>query len=178
MNSMMNQYRLLHSEERGVTESENLSYESLRRHITRLLADNRFTMRLPKVVDVRRCISRETLVAWYNLPDVIRLLASPKQHPSLIFNADETEINRKGSAPGSVAGLVGQQPCVVVKDLTTSHVSLFLAISAAGMSAPCVVLHGKPNVFVKRADLLPQLRFFRTANGYMDKVTLMKIVFR
>jgi len=33
MNGMMNKYRLLHSEERGVTESENLSYESLRRHI-------------------------------------------------------------------------------------------------------------------------------------------------
>ena len=101
-------------------------------------------------------VSRKTLAAWFSLPNVIRLLASSKQHPCLIFNASETEINRKGSAPGRFAGWIGEQPCVLVKDITFSHVSLFISTPAAGMFAPCVVLHRKPNIYVNKAEHLCQ----------------------
>jgi len=103
--------------------------------------------------------------------------ALKEAHCRFIFNADETELNRKGGAPGLVACPEGEQPCVVVDNRTGSHVSLFLFISADGeVAKPYVVLHGKPHAYCHCEDQIPQIKLVETENGYMDKPTFKRIM--
>ena len=69
-------------------------------HIQRLYREVGYTMVTPKVVDAKRCAVYSTLQAWYRLPALQKSLG--KILPALLFNADETQICRKGGAPGKV----------------------------------------------------------------------------
>jgi len=53
------------------------------------------------------------------------------EHPCLLFDADGTEINRKGRPPEKVVG----------DGLNESHTSLFLIVSATGEVLDPIVCH-------------------------------------
>ena len=175
MSSMIEKYTELHITIVGARFAERLSRDGIRRRINELLRQNKFRMRTPKVIEAKRCIRYETTYYWYHDPDVVRILTTVD--PAFLFNADETEINRKGGAPGKVACKEGEQPCLVVEDRGGSHVTLFLVISAVGeVMTPTVVLHGPPQEYVKCPHLLPQLKFYETGNGYMTKECFKQIM--
>ena len=94
MNSMILKYTDLHPTFVGARFAEKLSRDGVRRRINDLLRQNNFSMRTPKVIEAKRCIKYETVFNWYHDPDVVTILTSV--HPMFLFNADETEINRKG----------------------------------------------------------------------------------
>ena len=176
MSCMISKYRYVHQNVVGKKSADNLNREGIRRRINWLLNLNGFSMRTPKIIDARRCIRFETLLQWFTNKDVVKALTSV--HPLFLFNADETEINRKGGAPGKVACEEDEQPCMVVEDLEGSHVSLFLVISAAGEAMDTVVIHGTPHEYLKPEikDQMPQLHLYETANGYMDKACFKRIM--
>lgn len=144
----MEKYTELHVANFGARSAESLNRDGIRRRINDLLSQNEFKMRAPKVIDAKRCIRYETVYNWYHNQDIVDILTSV--HPAFLFNADETEINRKGGAPGLVACKEGEQACLVVEDRTGSHVTMFLVISAVGeVMVPSVVIHGPPHEYVK-----------------------------
>jgi len=116
MRNMIEKYEELHNQcvALGFKICAKLNREGIRRRINVLLRSNGYRMRTPKVVDTKRCIKFETLYIWFHDDEVAKALSSV--HPSFLFNADETEINRKGGAPGKVATPEGEQSCVVVED--------------------------------------------------------------
>ena len=165
---MIAKYRLLYKDFLGVEASHRLSREGVRRRINSLLRENHMVMRLPKVVEAKRNVRFETVDMWFKDLDV---------HPMFLFNADETEINRKGGVPGKVATEEGKQLTLPVEDRTGSHVSLFLVISADGqVMNPHVVLHGGPHSFVHCEDSSPQIKLVETENGFMDKAAFRSIM--
>ena len=165
---MIAKYRQFYKEVLGDEASKKLSRDGIRRRINTLLRAHHMVMRLPKVVEAKRNVRFETVDLWFKDLNVIKALTSV--HPMFLFNADETEINRKGGAPGKVATEEGKQLTLPVEDRTGSHVSLFLTISADGsVMDPYVVLHGGPRTYVHCEDLLNQIKLVQTQNGYMDK---------
>ena len=147
----------------------------IRRHIWELLKNHGYVLRRPKIIDAKRCITYETLDAWYKNPDVAKALTN--MPGAFVFNADETEINRKGGCPGMVVAKKKEQPCIVMADRSGSHASLFIIISAAGeLINPTCLLHGKPDHFDIDPKNAPQIACYRTENGYMDRATFKKIM--
>ena len=168
MGRMIAKYRQLHRSFLGYEVSVKLSREGVRRRINSLLRENHMVMRLPKVVEAKRNVRFETVNLWFNDLYVIKALSSV--HPMFLYNADETQINRKGGAPGKVATEEGTQLTLPVEDRTGSHVTLFPVISAEGeVMTPYVVLHGGPHAYIHCEDRLPQIKLVETGNGYMDK---------
>jgi len=98
--------------------------------------------------------------------------------PKLLFNADETEVNRKGCFKGKVATKSKKQPCIAARDRSGSHASLFIIVSAAGsVVEPTFLLHGKPERYVSDPSLFEdKLVCVHTKNGYMDKGTFKSIM--
>ena len=149
---MISKYRDLHGIILGEEKAKQLNSEGIRRRINNILVCHGYHMRTPKLLDAKRCIRYETLRLWFENEDVVKALTSV--HPMFLFNADKTEINRKGGAPGKVACKEGEQPCLVVEDRSGSHVSLFLVVSATGERMDTIVFHGKPHQYVKPALFL------------------------
>ena len=75
--------------------------ETIRRHLSTLLEVNGFKFFRPKIMDAKRFIKYETLAVWYADPLVRKALGNV--HPTLLFNADETSVNRKPYYTGKVA---------------------------------------------------------------------------
>lgn len=134
--NMVGVYIDIHSVYFGDEAGELLNEEGVRRHLTLLLRENGYRMRKPKIVDARRCIKREKLEKWFRDPAIRRCLDNA--HPRLVFNADETEINRKGYFSGKVACRGKKQPSIAARDRSGSHVSLFITVSAASLSSRAV----------------------------------------
>ena len=148
--------------------------EVSRQHISFLLHQNGWRMTRPKNLDIKRCVAYKTLKDWYSNEQVQKLLTTVD--PRLLFNADETDLNRKGSGPRWVAAQGSKQPVFVTTEHTGSHVSLFLMVSASGMPVfPFPVLHGKPAKF---ADVSENefVKCYLTPKGYMTKFTFEKIM--
>ena len=143
MVKMKDVYRDKHAEIVSPRAAEALNEQSIRRRITDILKSHGFCMNNPKVLNSKRCVSFQTLKRWYDDKDVVRVLSDV--HPALLFNADETEINRKGSSPGMLAGPISKQQTVAIADRSGTHVTLFVMVSAAGEAVyPSIVLHGGP----------------------------------
>ena len=176
MPKMIKMYCRLWIELGGVVERVySLSREGIRHHIYDLLDKLGYEMRQPKVIDAKRCITFASLDAWYKDPEVRTALKG--KYRCLIFNADETECNRKAASPGPVASKKGVQPCVALSDRSGSHVSLFMIISAAGdLVPPTVVLHGNPDVFLPNTLAAPQVKCVRTKKGYMERETFKMLM--
>ena len=173
---MVTVYREIHCDVNGIEEGENLSDEGIRRHIFSLLEKNGYKMRKPKIVDAKRCIKFDTLKSWYQDDAIMNSLKDI--HPRLLFNADETEINRKGYFRGKVASFGKTQPRIAARDRTGSHVSLFIIISAAGsLVEPAFVLHGNPEKYISAPSLFDdKVKCIHTANGYMERETFKMIM--
>jgi len=83
---------------------------------------------------------------WFKDPEVQRILKNTDDR--FLFNADETDLNRKGGGPRWVAAPQGEQPTNYTKDHGSSHVTLFLMVSASGVPVfPFAVVHGSPKQF-------------------------------
>jgi len=111
---------------------------------------------------------------WYNDEKVQKVLKTVD--PRLLFNADETDLNRKGGGPRWVASGGSKQPVFITTDHNGSHVSLFLMVSASRMPVfPFPIIHGKP---VKFADVRNNeyVKLYLTPKGYMTKSTFEKIM--
>ncbi len=172
---MIAAYRQFFCEVHGKEEEEQLIDEGIRRHLNRILPENDFRMRNTKTIDAKRCISYDILDAWFKDPEVSEALRNV--HPRLLFNADETEINRKRYITGKVACKGNTQPCIVAGDRSGSHVSLFIIVTAAGsVVKPVHILHGRPCKYVNNPDLFPDVNCIYTSNGYMERDTFKKIM--
>jgi len=99
--NMIEMYRQLHCQAFGENEEYVLTDEGLRKHVSELLVKNDYKMRAPQVVDAKRCIKYDVLDAWYR--DRLIHQALEKKHPRLVFNGDETEIQRRAYFKGKVA---------------------------------------------------------------------------
>jgi len=173
---MIMQYRELYKKlKRG--QEIKATDEGIRRQIYVLLNKIGFIMQNPKKVECKRCVSYDTLCKYYkNLSD---LKVFENLDPCLLFNADETEVSRKGDFPGKVASHEGEQPCCVVEDKSGTHVSLFIMVSAAGdIVYPTCILHGGPDKYLTEASAcyLNKVRCIRTPSGYMNKETFKNII--
>ena len=79
---------------------DNLSgseYPVTRQHICFLLHRNNWRMVKPDTLDAERCVDYDVLDTWFRNPRLRELLESIDIR--LTFNADETDLNRKGGAP-------------------------------------------------------------------------------
>ncbi len=173
---MVEKYKQLHCQVFGQEEEKVLTNEGVRKHIRQLLKRNNFVMRTAKVVDAKRCIGFEVLDAWYH--DRLINAALRNKHPRLIFNADETEINRKHSFKCKVACKGVRQPRVAARDRSGSHVSMFIMVSASGsVVEPSFLLHGGPESYVSEPSLFEdKIKCIKTSNGYMEKWAFKKIM--
>jgi len=168
-------YRKLHSEEFGTDAGDELSDEGIRRHINTLLCLFSFKMRTPEVVDAKRCIKYDVLRDWYCDRWIKQALTG--KHPRLIFNGDETEINRKPSFKGKVAWRGKGRPRIAAKDRSGGHVSMFIIISGNELVKPSFLLHAGPDSFVSQPSLFENdVVCVRTANGYMERWTFKNIM--
>ncbi len=176
MSGLISKYRYFHQLAVGEDEARKLKREGIRRHLNDLLRANGFRMRAPKVIEAKRCVRYETIYNWQTNRDVVVSLTSVD--PDFLFNCDETNVNHKGGIPGEVACLKGTQPCIVVEDREGNHVTLFLTVSATGEVVNPIIIHGKPHEYIKPEckELVPQLRFYETENGYMDKACFKRIM--
>ena len=140
-----------------------------RQHISYLLHRNNWTMAKPKTLDALRCIDYETLDKWFGNKRVREVLQTVDKR--LLFNADETELNRKGGAPRWIATEQGIRVTYITKDHTGSHVSLFLMVSASGKPViPFALLHGPPQCFAEGYDN-GNVKCYLTKKGYMNSAT-------
>lgn len=145
-----------------------------RQHISFLLHQNQWRMVTPKSLDVKRCVPYKTYESWFKDPELNRVLRNVD--PRLLFNADETDLNRKRCGPRWVAAPVGTQPTVFTKDHSGSHVTLFLIVSASCVPVfPFAVVHGSPKKFYDDS-LSEYVRCYPTKKGYMTKFTFEKII--
>ena len=176
MSGLISRYRYYHQLSVGKDAADRLKREGIRRRLNDLLRKNGYKMRAPKVLEAKRCLRFETINNWQNNEGVVNSLTNVD--PDFLFNCDETDMNHKGGIPGKVASLEDTQPCIVVEDREGSHVTLFLTVSASGEVVNPVVLHGKPHEYLKPEckELLPQLRFYETENGYMDRACFKRIM--
>jgi len=175
MNSMIKKYRDLHA--MLWKRRELVTDAAVRRHLYDVLTVNGFTMQKPKKVECSRVIPPEYLAQWYTDANIVNCLRNID--PRLLFNADETQVCRKGDMPVRVASKEGEQPCCVVEDKFGSHVSLFVIVSATGrIVSPTCILHGPPKQYLPDAteDMFDQVRCIQTANGYMQKDTFKHII--
>jgi len=130
MSQLYRRYKLFHSRRFGL---KHFNKEGLRRHINEIFRSNGLKMRSPKVIEAKRYVKYETLRLFFHNTEVIRSLKN--FHPEFLFNSDETNVSVKGSAPGKVASKQDERPFTAAEDRTTSHVYLFLSVSAAGHSS-------------------------------------------
>jgi len=124
-----------------LNKREPVSQESLRIHIMGLMNKKGFVFKKPKTVDVDRLNIFESLQAWWHNPDIRKAILNTDPH--LLFNADETGLNRKDSNREKVACKPDENPTSpLVISSRGDHVSLFPIISASGdLVKPYVVLH-------------------------------------
>ena len=168
-------YRKLHREAFGPEKESQLSDEGIRRLLFALMKPLGYRMRTPQVVDAKRCIKYEILHEWYT--DRWIRAALEHKHPRLIFNADETEINRKASFKGKIAWNKKKPPRIAAKDRSGSHVSMFIIISGNELVKPSFLLHAGPESFVSQPSLFEDdIVCIKTANGYMEKWTFKNIM--
>ena len=140
MKGMKLQYRQLLREKGFATRAESMIDQSLERHIYFILDEIHWRLVTPKTLELKRCVIYEDLVEWYSDPVHEELLTTT--HPLLIFNGDETEINRKSQARDMVAAEEGTIPVVPRVTPGGDHVSLFLIISASrDVVSPVPIIH-------------------------------------
>ncbi len=145
-----------------------------RQHICFLLHRNGWRMAKPDALDVERCISYEVLDEWFQKPRIRELLANVDKR--LLFNADETDLNRKNGAPKWIATEKHTRVTYITRDHSGSHVSLFLMVSAGGKPVyPFALLHGPPDNYCEDYDS-SIVQCFRTKKGYMEKTTFDEIM--
>jgi len=122
--NMIDAYKDMYSVFFGDDAGEELSDEGLRRHISAILARKGYHMRKPNIVDARRCVKYETLQQWFSDPDVKKSLENID--PLLLFNADETEVNRKVTSQG---WLIAKVKNSLVLPQETVLVAMYLCFS-------------------------------------------------
>ena len=172
---MIDKFKVLYGETYGAEERDQLSDTGVCRHLLDVLKDNGYRMRTPQVVDAKRCIKYDVLRDWYS--DRLIHEALFNKDTRLVFNADETEVNRKASFQGKVAWNGKKAPRIAAKDRSGSHVSLFIIISGTGLVKPSFLLHAGPEAFVSQPSLFEEdIVCIKTAKGYMEKWTFKNIM--
>ena len=163
MKNMMRSYKKLSRTNRSVT----------RQHVCYLLKMNNWRMAKSKSIDVKRVVSYDVVDEWFQNQEIRSVLRSVD--PRLLFNADETELNRKGGAPRWVAAPIGVQPTFITTDHHGSHVSVFLMISATGVPVyPFALIHGSPKNFGDTNE--EYIKCFHTKKGYMTIKTFYDVI--
>jgi len=64
----------------------------------------------------------------------------------------------------------------VVDDTTSTHVTLYITVSAFGTVAPLSVIHGGPDTYLHDQTVAPEMSLHQTPKGYMDKETFYNIM--
>jgi len=151
-----------------------INVNGVRQHIYTIIREKHWKMVKPSTIELKRCCILKRLQEWFKNPEIRYLLMHCD--PRLLFNGDETEICRKLRKLMKV--LIYQEEdkaSVPGKDLTQKHISLFLAISAAGFTVTpyTVILCGAKNFL---PDKYMPFKCYKTENGYMETNTFYDIM--
>ena len=134
------------------------------RHMVGLLKINCYAMCNNQVVDARRCIKYDVLDAWYR--DIFVKATLENEHERLVFNVDETEVNRKAHFKSKSAWKG--------KKRRGGHVSMLIMISGNELVKPSFLLYyAGPEPFFSQPSPFDNdiVYIIKTANGYMEKWT-------
>jgi len=147
---------------------------AIRQHIYAIINEKGWKMVKPVTIDVRRCGILKELKEWFQNPSIRKVLTNVP--PSLLFNADETDISRKcGGFQKVCVPQKKQKAAVVGKDLNQNHMSLFLIVSAAGQVVkPYTLIHQAAREFSTVEQ--EAMTFYKNKSGYMDTATFFKII--
>jgi len=118
------------------------------------------------------------MVEWFEKPEIQELLTHID--PRLLFNADETEINRKSQSRNKVVNVAGKYTVVPRKTPGGQHVSLFIIISASrSVVQPYVVIHEEGDRSGQYADTwldIDKVKYYRTKSGCMEQTLFKQIL--
>ncbi len=182
MKEMKPQYREMLRQFGFPGRAKAITDKALERHIYYILKQKRWHLVTPKTLELKRCAVYDKMVQWFKKPDVQELLNTVD--PRLLFNADETEINRKSQARDKVVKVDKDFCSVPRKSPDGNHVSLFLIVSAARtVVTPYVVIHQEQDRSGLYADTwmdVDKVKLYHSEDGYMQQTTfyaIMKEVF-
>lgn len=174
MSGMIEKYiSILRKDVLPFTQQYEVNEEGVRQHLYGIIDKMGWVMIKPVTIELKRCGIYKRLVKWFSRADVKEALSVD---PYLLFNADETQINRKYAEVEKILWVYKDlKPAVPGKDRNGTHVSLFPIVSAVGeVVNPFVLLHGDP---LEYADTTRKpIKCYHTANGYMDRRTFYKIM--
>jgi len=163
------------AKEQNIAVTQNT--HALDQFIRRLYQSLGYSMRVPKLIEAKRCVIFDTLKLFYEDPVLRDTLSDKNLKPGLVFNADETQISLRAGGSLQVLGKGKDQPSVVADDRSTCHVTLFLIVSADGdVAYPAPVLYGQPDTFVHDPTLVKDVKLYKTCKGYMERETFHQIM--
>jgi len=178
MKQMKPHYRSMLREHGYPGRAKTITDKALERHIYYILKEKKWHLVTPKTLELKRCAVFDKMVEWFKKPEVIDLLTHVD--PRLLFNADETEINRKSQARDKVVKVAKNFVTVPRKSPDGDHVSLFLIISASRtLVRPCAIIHAEQDRNGMYADTwldADKVKLYHTEDGYMQQSTFYQIM--
>jgi len=146
MDDLMDKYIEFLKDANPSIKSDIPNLNGIRQHIYSILKLMHWSMIKPVAIDLQRCAIYDSMVKWFKDPEVQKALTTV--HPLLLINADETQISLSRRALKKVLWRnQGKKSDAVVPagERESNHISLFVAVSAAGeVMKPNVLIHEKP----------------------------------
>ncbi len=175
---LVDKYEKLLKEFHSGKTDDDFNDDGVRQHIRRIFKSINWTMVMPATVEMKRCAVLKKMKKWFEDPILKDVITGVD--PDLLVNADETQINVDPHSRKKVAWPknVKNKAIVPIGERSSSHLTLFVAVSAGGeVMRPSALLYGKLR---KNYNPLPALerriKCYPTENGYMTQKTFFVIM--